>query len=49
MLVSFSIPLGVWYEPLGLIINKSMKDEKLSPLLKSVILSVFFNAFYLPK
>ncbi len=45
MLSTFAIVTGVWYKPLGKIINSALKKKALSPILKSVLISCFFEKF----
>lgn len=49
MLGIFCMNIGVWYKPLGKIIDRALKDIFLSEKLKSVLLSSFLNKFELPK
>ena len=45
MLSTFGIATGLWYKQLGKIINNALKNEGLSPKLKSVIISNFMDKF----
>ena len=49
MLGVFCIFTGVWYQSLGKIVNSALKNESLSPKLKSVLISCFLDQFQLPK
>ena len=45
MLGIFSMMTGVWNQALGKIINKTLENKSLSPKLKAVLLSCFFEKF----
>lgn len=49
MMGIFSITIGLWYKDLGRIINLALKNDKLSPKLKSVLVYYFLNKFSLSK
>jgi hypothetical protein len=49
MIGVFGIEIGLWYKSLGKIINETLQKKKLSPKLKSVLLSCFFSKFQLSK
>ena len=39
----FSMAIGLWHKDIGKIINPAIKNDKLSPKLKSVLLTHFFK------
>jgi hypothetical protein len=45
MLGIFYVVTGVWYKQLGKIVNSALKNEDLSPKLKSVLISGFMDRF----
>ncbi len=45
----FSIAIGIWGKTLGKRIDIALKNEKLSPKLKSVLVYYFLKTFNLPK
>jgi hypothetical protein len=48
MMCTFCMATGIWHKPLGKIINLALKNQNISPKLKSVLLSCFLDKFSLP-